>query len=85
MEDGQLISGIVCKKTVGASAGSLLHIAMLEQGYVEAGKYPWSNRFLWVVKHHSIDSLEFYRILENMWNYWKDTMLFEGHDVVHTI
>ena len=39
VEDGELISGIICKKTVGASAGSLLHILFLEQGFAEAGLF----------------------------------------------
>ena len=39
MEDGELISGIVCKKTVGPSAGSLMHIVFLEQGFIEAGEF----------------------------------------------
>ena len=39
VEDGELISGIVCKKTVGPSAGSLMHIVFLEQGFQEAGEF----------------------------------------------
>ena len=39
VEDGELISGIICKKSVGASAGSLLHIVFLEQGFAEAGLF----------------------------------------------
>lgn len=39
MEDGQLISGILCKKSLGASGGSLLHIVYLEQGYEQAGEF----------------------------------------------
>ncbi len=39
MEDGELISGIVCKKSLGASSGSLLHICFLEQGFHEAGLF----------------------------------------------
>ena len=31
VEDGVLISGILCKKTLGASSGSLMHIVFLEQ------------------------------------------------------
>lgn len=33
IEAGELIMGIICKKTVGASAGSLLHVVMLELGH----------------------------------------------------
>ena len=32
IEDGELISGIVCKKTVGTSGNSLVHIIMAEEG-----------------------------------------------------
>ena len=32
IEDGDLLTGIVCKKTVGASEGSLVHVVMTEQG-----------------------------------------------------
>lgn len=33
IEDGELISGIVCKKTVGASTGSLMHMVFMENGF----------------------------------------------------
>lgn len=39
VEDGQLLSGILCKKSLGASGGSLLHIVYLEQGYEQAGEF----------------------------------------------
>ena len=39
VEDGELICGIVCKKTVGASAGSLMHIVFLEMGHQEAADF----------------------------------------------
>ena len=32
IENGKFISGIVCKKTVGASAGSLIHVMFNEKG-----------------------------------------------------
>ena len=31
MENGVLLSGIVCKKTLGASSGSLCHVVALEK------------------------------------------------------
>lgn len=37
IEDGELISGILCKKTLGPSAGSLAHIVFLEMGHEYAG------------------------------------------------
>lgn len=33
MEHGELISGIVCSRTVGRSAGNLLHVVALELGH----------------------------------------------------
>jgi DNA-directed RNA polymerase II subunit RPB1 len=39
IEDGELISGIICKKTVGASSGSLLHVVFMEQGWSECGEF----------------------------------------------
>lgn len=32
IEDGEHIAGILCKKSLGTSAGSLVHIVYLEQG-----------------------------------------------------
>ncbi len=37
VEHGELIMGILCKRTLGASAGSLLHICMLELGHEDCG------------------------------------------------
>ncbi|CAG0902113.1 unnamed protein product [Cyprideis torosa] len=39
IEHGDLIMGILCKKTLGASAGSLLHIIWLELGHDICGKF----------------------------------------------
>jgi len=33
IEHGELLMGILCKKSLGASAGSLLHISQLENGH----------------------------------------------------
>ena len=38
IEDGELLSGILCKKTLGTSAGSLVHIVFMEMGYEVAGE-----------------------------------------------
>lgn len=38
IEDGELISGILCKKTLGASSGSLVHIVFMELGFETAGE-----------------------------------------------
>ncbi|XP_037032570.1 DNA-directed RNA polymerase II subunit RPB1 [Bradysia coprophila] len=39
VEHSELIMGILCKKTLGASAGSLLHICFLELGHEIAGRF----------------------------------------------
>ncbi|KAH9371227.1 hypothetical protein HPB48_013528 [Haemaphysalis longicornis] len=39
IEHGQLVSGIVCKKTVGASSGSLMHVVFAELGHEVAGAF----------------------------------------------
>lgn len=39
IEQGKLLSGIVCKKTVGSSAGSLLHVVFNEHGHEIAGRF----------------------------------------------
>ncbi|XP_061171699.1 DNA-directed RNA polymerase II subunit RPB1-like [Saccostrea echinata] len=37
IEDGMLISGILCKKTLGTSSGALAHVVFLEYGWEIAG------------------------------------------------
>ncbi|KAL4220549.1 DNA-directed RNA polymerase II subunit RPB1 [Mactra antiquata] len=37
IEDGELISGILCKKSLGSSSGALAHVVFLEMGYETAG------------------------------------------------
>ena len=39
IEHGELIMGILCKKTLGASAGSLMHVSQLENGHMENGLF----------------------------------------------
>ena len=39
VECGELVMGILCKKTLGTSAGSLLHICMLELGHEVCGEF----------------------------------------------
>jgi DNA-directed RNA polymerase II subunit RPB1 len=39
IEDGQLITGILCKKSLGASSGSLLHVVFMEEGFERAGEF----------------------------------------------
>ena len=38
IEDGLLISGILCKKTLGTSSGSLAHVVFMEYGFEIAGE-----------------------------------------------
>lgn len=39
VEHGELIMGILCKKTLGSSSGSLLHVAWMELGHEIAGRF----------------------------------------------
>lgn len=39
VEHGELVMGILCKKTLGTSPGSLLHICMLELGHEVCGRF----------------------------------------------
>ena len=39
VDNSQLISGILCKKTLGTSAGSLIHLVFMEHGHEECGKF----------------------------------------------
>lgn len=39
IENSQLLSGIVCSKTVGKSAGNLLHVIILELGHQTAARF----------------------------------------------
>ena len=34
-----MISGILCKKTLGPSSGSLMHVIFIERGHEEAGEF----------------------------------------------
>ena len=39
IENGELIMGILCKKTLGPTAGGLLHVSQLENGHQENGLF----------------------------------------------
>lgn len=39
VEHGELVKGILCKKTLGTSAGSLLHVIFLELGHEVCGQF----------------------------------------------
>lgn len=39
MEHGELVMGILCKKTLGASSGSMMHLAWMELGHEIAGRF----------------------------------------------
>ncbi|KAK3854868.1 hypothetical protein Pcinc_038689 [Petrolisthes cinctipes] len=39
VEHGELVMGILCKKTLGASSGSMMHVAWMELGHEIAGRF----------------------------------------------
>lgn len=39
VEHGELISGIICSRTIGRSAGNLLHVVALELGHEVAARF----------------------------------------------
>lgn len=39
VEHGELVMGILCKKTLGASSGSMMHLAWMELGHEIAGRF----------------------------------------------
>jgi len=39
IESGELLMGILCKRTLGASAGSLMHVSQLENGHHDNGLF----------------------------------------------
>ncbi len=39
IEHGELLSGILCKRTLGASSGSLVHVVALELGHEVAANF----------------------------------------------
>ena len=41
IENGELLSGIVCAKTVGKSAGNLMHVVFQEMGHEICGLFYW--------------------------------------------
>lgn len=58
IENGELLSGIICKKTVGTSGNSLVHIIMVEEGPETAKEFygdiqKVTNNYL-LVEGHSI-------------------------------
>lgn len=58
IENGELLSGIVCSKTVGKSAGNLLHVVFQEMGHEICGLFYWHiqtvvNNWL-LIEGHSI-------------------------------
>ena len=39
VQNGELLSGILCKKTMGAKAGGIIHVIMMEHGHEEARQF----------------------------------------------
>lgn len=58
IENGDLLSGIVCAKTVGKSSGNLMHVVFQEMGHEVAGLFYWHIQTVvnnWVLlEGHSI-------------------------------
>ncbi|KAL7668840.1 hypothetical protein ACOME3_009524 [Neoechinorhynchus agilis] len=58
VENGKLLSGILCKKTLGTSAGSLIHVLFNELGHEITGKFFYHVQLVvneWLMRHsHSI-------------------------------
>ncbi|KAI2810971.1 DNA-directed RNA polymerase II subunit RPB1 [Blomia tropicalis] len=58
IENGELLSGIVCSKTVGKTAGNLMHVVFAEMGHETCGLFYWHiqtvvNNWL-LIEGHSI-------------------------------
>lgn len=54
IENGELISGILCKKTLGSSSGSLIHLIWLEMGPEDACLFISEIQFIvnaWLMTH----------------------------------
>ena len=62
VENGQLLSGILCKRTLGTSAGSLGHIVFMECGHEQAAKFYFHIQLVvnhWLtIEGHSIGKHE---------------------------
>ncbi len=65
IEHGELIMGILCKKSLGTAAGSLLHISQLENGHRENGLFYGNiqtvvNNWLLLEVHKRIEESDFF-------------------------
>ena len=54
IQDGELVTGCICKKTLGASAGSLIHIIWMEEGPDAARAFLSQCQYVtnyWLLQH----------------------------------
>ena len=54
IQDGELLTGTICKKTVGASGGSLIHVIWMEHGPEAARAFLSQTQYVtnyWLLQH----------------------------------
>ena len=54
IQDGELVTGCICKKTLGASGGSLIHIIWMEEGPDAARAFLSQCQYVtnyWLLQH----------------------------------
>lgn len=54
IQNGELLTGTLCKKTLGASGGSLIHVIWMEEGPEAARAFLSQTQYLvnhWLLQH----------------------------------
>ena len=54
IQEGELLTGTLCKKTLGASGGSLIHVIWMEEGPEAARAFLSQTQYLtnyWLLQH----------------------------------
>ena len=54
IQDGELLTGTLCKKTLGASGGSLIHVIWMEEGPEKARAFLSQAQYTvnhWLLQH----------------------------------
>ena len=54
IQDGELVTGCICKKTLGASGGSLIHVIWMEEGLDAARAFLSQCQYVtnyWLLQH----------------------------------
>lgn len=54
IQDGELVTGCICKKTLGASGGSLIHVIWMEEGPDAARAFLSQCQYVtnyWLLQH----------------------------------